>query len=247
MPDMTEQSGGPPGLREQAAYFRHGGLSRRERLNRYRVLLYRVYFGLLLFVVLVGLPVVGIPSLRHRLATRVTMLKEAWSGAGRSAVPPILAKVGENTEAFPKEYEIPLQTWGKGPGMFEIGTPVFRAGGQAGAAQETPEPQAEEASAQAESDAGEATVTYQQGDTERKAYEIVLKSSESVAGLVQGKDPSLRFVKWAAARRDEDTYWVDLTFKSGSNGAEAHYIWQVTLSSGRVTPLSARARALVEQ
>lgn len=243
---MNRQSGGSQGLREQASYFRHEGLPRHRRLNRYHALLYRVYFGLLLFVVVVGLPVVGIRSLRHRLATRITILREAWYGGGRSAVPPIVAKVGENPEPLPKEYEIPLQTWGKGPGTFEIPTPVFRAGGQAASAQEAPKPRAEEAPEQAESGAGEVTLTYQQGETERQAYDIVLKSNESIAGLVQGKDPSLRFVKWAAARRDEDTYWVDLTFKSGSNGAEAHYIWQVTLSSGRVAPLSALARALAE-
>ena len=241
------QSSGSPGLREQAAYFRHGGLSRRERLTRYHAFLYRIYFGLLLFVVVAGLPVVVIPSLRHRLATRVTTLREAWSGASRSTIPPIVAKVGENTEAFPKEYEIPLQTWGKGPGTFEIRMPVFRAGGQAGARQETPKPQAEGTSEPAEEGTGEAAVTYQQGDTERRAYEIVLKSNESIAGMVQGKDPSLRFVKWAAAKRDEDTYWVDLTFKSNSDGTEAHYVWQVILSSGHVAPLSARARALAEQ
>ncbi len=244
---MNEQSSGSPGLREQAAYFRHEGLPRRQGLNRYHALLYRVYFGLLLFVVVAGLPVIGIRSLRHRLATRITILREAWWGTGRSAVPPIVAKVGENAEPLPKEYEIPLQTWGKGPGTFEIQTPVFRAGGQAGSAQEAPNARTEEAPEQSESGTGEAPLTYQQGDTERKAYEIVLKSSESIAGLVQGKDPSLRFVKWAAARRDDDTYWVDLTLKSGSNGAEAHYIWQVALSSGRVTPLSALARALAEQ
>lgn len=247
MTGASEQSSGSPGLRDQAAYFRHGGLARRQRLSRYDALLRRIYFGLLLLVVVVGLPVVGVPSLRHRLTTRVTMLREAWSGAGRSAIPPIVAKVGENTEAFPKEYEIPLQTWGKGPGMFEIRTPVFRASGQASVRHEAPKPQAEETSEPAETGTGEATVTYQQGDTERRAYEIVLKSNESIAGMVQGKDASLRFVKWAAARRDEDTYWVDLTFKSSSDGTEAHYVWQVILSSGRVTPLSALARALAEQ
>ncbi len=247
MPGAKDQSSGSPGLKDQAAYFRHGGLSRRQRRNRHHALLYRIYLGLLIFVVLVGLPVVGVPSLRHRLANRVTMLRDAWSSGGKPVVPPVVTKVGENTEPFPKEYEIPLQTWGKGPGTFEISAPVFRAGGPTGARQEAPKPQAEEASEPTESGTGEAAVIYQQGDTESKAYEIVLKSSETVAGLVQGKDPALHFVKWAAAKRDEDTYWVDLTFKSSSNGTEAHYVWQVTLSSGRATPLSALARALAER
>src|SRR5512135_2051432 len=175
MPGAKEHSTGPPGMKEQAAYFRHGGLSRHQRRNRYYALLYRLYLGLLLFVVLVGLPVVGVPALRHRLTSRVAMLREAWSGGGKPAVPPVLAKVGENTEAFPKEYEIPLQTWGKGPGTFEIGTPVFRAGGSRGAIQAAPKPKAEEAPEPTESGTGEPAVIYRQGDTESKAYEIVLK------------------------------------------------------------------------
>jgi len=244
---MNGQSRGSPDLRKQAASLRHGGLSRRQRSNRYYLVLYRIYFGLLLFVVLAGLPAVGVPSLRHRLASRVQMLREAWSGAGRSGVPPIIAKVGENTEAFPKEYEIPLQTWGKGPGVFEMRVPVFRPSGQTGVQQQAAKAPAVETPEPAESGTGEIAVIYQQGDAERKAYEILLKSNETISGMVQGKDPALRFVKWAAAKREEDTYWVDLTFKSSTDGTEAHYIWQVTVSSGRVTPLSALARAITAQ
>jgi hypothetical protein len=244
---MSDQSSGLPDLRKQAASLRHGGLSKSRKSNRYYVLVYRIYFGLLLFVVLAGLPAIGVPPLRHRLASRIQTLRDAWSGAGRSAVAPVFAKVGENTEAFPKEYEIPLQTWGKGPGMLEMRTPVFRAGGQAGAQQEASRPPAEESSGPAESGAGEIAVTYQQGDAERAAYEALLKANQTISDMVQGKDPTLRFVKWAAAKREEDTYWVDLTFKSSPDGAEAHYIWQVAVTSGRVTPLSARARAIAGQ
>ncbi len=204
---------------------------------------------MLLFVVLAGLPVVGIPSLRHRLAGRVQTFREAWSGAGRSAVPPIVAKVGDNTEPFPKEYEIPLQTWGKGPGTIEMRVPVFRPSGHVGdtaATIKTPPPAAETPEP-AESVTGAVAPTYQQGDAEREVYEIVLKSSETISGMVQGKDPALRFVKWAAAKREEDTYWVDLTFKSSSDGAEVHYIWQVSPSSKRVTPLSSLAKTITTQ
>jgi hypothetical protein len=244
---MNEQPSGPPDLRMQAASLRHGGLSGRRKSTRYYVAAYRIYFGLLLFVVLAGLPITGVPSLRHRLASRVQTLREAWSSSGRSAAPPVVARVGENTEAFPKEYEIPLQTWGKGAGMLEMRMPVFRAGGQPGAQQEAPKTPAEETSEPAEPGTGEVAVTYQQGDAERVAYQALLKANQTMSDMVQGKDPSLRFVRWAAARREEDTYWVDLTFKSSSDGTEAHYIWQVTVTSGSVTPLSARARAITGQ
>lgn len=244
---MDEQSSGSPDLRKQAASLRHDGLPRRQRSERYYRVLYRIYVGLLLFVVLAGLPAVAVPSLRHRLALRVQTLREAWSKAGRSAMPPVFAKVGGNTELFPKEYEIPLRTWGKGPGVLEMRMPVFRAGGQTRVQQEAAQTTAADTSEPADSGTGEVAVTYKQGDAEREAYEILLKSNEAIAGMVQGKDPALRFVTWAGARREEDTYWVDLTFKSSSSGTEAHYIWQVSLSSKRVTPLSALARAITGQ
>jgi hypothetical protein len=241
---MTEQSKRFPDLRKQAASLRRGGLPRRQRSERYYRTLYRIYFGLLLFVVLAGLPVTLVPSLRHRLSARVEMLRDAWSAAGRSAAPPVLAQVGENTEPFPKEYEIPVHTWGRGPGILEVRMPVFRPGGEAPAQQETAPDAASADSEPAAPDTGEATVTYKQGDAEREAYETLLKSNETVAGMVQGAEPSLRFVKWAAAAREENTYWVDLTFKPVSGGAESHYVWQVNVSSKQVTPLSALARNL---
>lgn len=244
---MNEQSKPSADLRRQAASLRRIGLPRRRRSERYYRVLYRVYLGLLLFVVLAGLPATVVPSLRHRLSERVEMLREAWSAAGRSAVPPVVAKVGENTEAFPKEYEIPVHTWGKGPGMFEARMPVFRAGGEPAVQQETAPDTASADSGPGASDTGEETITYRQGDAEREAYETLLKSSETIAGMVQGKDPSLRFVKWAAAAREGNTYWVDLTFKSVSGGVESHYIWQVDLSSKQVTPLSALARTVEGQ
>lgn len=241
---MTEQSKRSPDLRKQAASLRRGGLPRRQRSERYYRVLYRIYFGLLLFVVLAGLPVTLVPSLRHRLSARVGTFREAWSAAGRSAVPPVLAKVGENTQPFPKEYEIPVHTWGKGPGILEVRMPVFRPGGEAPAQQETAPDTASVNSEPADPDTGEETVTYKQGDAEREAYETLLQSNEIVAGMVQGKEPSLRLVRWAAAARGEDAYWVDLTFKPVSGGAESHYIWQVNVSSKQVTPLSALARKL---
>lgn len=245
---MDEQSKIPQELRGQAVSLRHSGLRGHRRSERYYRVLWRIYVALLLFVVLAGLPMLGVSSLRHRLSLRVRTLREAWLSAGRPTVPPVLVKVGDNTEAFPKEYEIPLQTWGKDHGVLEMMMPVFRAGGQEGKRQP-------EASQTGNTDSTETRepgtagteVIYKQGDAEREAYELLLKSSEAIAGMVQGKDPSLRFVKWAAARREEDTYWVDLTFKSVTDNEEAHYIWQISLSTKRAAPLSALARTVTLQ
>ncbi len=229
-------------LRAQARDLRHGGWrGGAARSARYGRIMYRLYLGLLLFVVVVGLPILSIPSLRHRLQLRAGILREALLVSANS-VPPIVAGVGENTEPFPKEYEIPLQTWAQSPGAFQFRVPVFRAGTEPGSeASTTAEGQA---GVDAEQSGEEAAIDFRQGDAEREAYDLVLKSSEILAGMVQGKDPSLRFVRWAAARREEDIYWVDVMFTRSADGGEARYIWQVNMANGKVSPLSSLARAL---
>lgn len=239
---MNHEGQAPSDLRLQAQKLRHGGWRvRTARSARYVRFVYRLYLGLLLFVIVAGLPIIGITSLRQRLQLRVGILREALL-AGQNAVPPVVAKVGENTEPFPKEYEIPLQTWYQGPDTFQFRVPVFRSGIELDAeASATAEEQTAVDASQAEE---ENAIEFRQGDTEREAYDLVLKSSEVLAGMVQGKDSSLRFVKWAAARRDEDTYWVDVTFTRNTDGSEARYIWQVNMASKKVLPLSSLARAL---
>lgn len=204
-------------------------------------MLYRLYLGLLLFVVGAGLPLISIPSFRHRLQVRAGILREALLSS-RNVAPPIVAMVGENTEPFPKEYEIPLQTWAQSSGPIQFRVPVFRGGAELGA--EPPAAGESQAAVDAAQDEEEASIDFRQGDTEREAYDLVLKSSETLEGMVQGKDPSLRFAKWAAARRDEDIYWVDVTFTRIADGSEARYIWQVNMASGKVSPLSSLARSL---
>ncbi|NWG13510.1 MAG: hypothetical protein HXY20_08260 [Acidobacteria bacterium] len=226
-------------LELQARELRHGGWrGRAARRSRYARIMYRLYMGLLLFVVVAGIPILGIPSLRHRLQQRAEILRAALL-ARSQASPPVVARIGENAEPFPKEYEIPLQTWFQTPGTVQFRAPVFRAGAET----EVPA-SAEGQAAVAETENDAAAVDFRQGAAEQEAYDLVLKSSELLAGMVQGRDPSLRFVRWAAARRDEDTYWVDITFTRSADGTEARYIWQVNVASKKVMPLSSLARAL---
>jgi len=243
---MAHDGSVPPDLKAQARTLLRGNWpGRTPRAERYDRILRRIYLGLLVFIVVVGLPIVGVPPLRQRLQLRAKTLCDAVL-ARRPAAPPVLARIGGNTDPFPKEYEIPLHAWTESLGTAQLGTPVFRVAGQAETAPgERPEQQdGVIGGGGGEAAGGEATVEFRQGDREREAYELVLKNSESMAGLVQGKEPSLRFVKWAAAMRDEDTYWVDVAFTRSPEGTEARYVWQVTLSARKVTPLSALARSL---
>jgi hypothetical protein len=73
------------------------------RYNRNR---HRVYLGILVFVVIGGLPMIAVPSIRSRLRTRIQVLRSAYGGEPAAQVP-ASAKVGENREPFPHEYDHP--------------------------------------------------------------------------------------------------------------------------------------------
>jgi hypothetical protein len=231
-------------LKSQAAGLRASTVSfdrKRARYERYR---YRFYLALLFFVVAAGLPIVGIPSVRHRLANRVQELKAAVT-ADPSRPVPLMARVGENEAPLPKEYEIPVlprqplympgQVYGAGsptqPYAFEAPVGAQRVGsGEA-------EPAEESAPADAEP-------VYSQGAAEKEAYDLVLGSNETVAGMVGGKDPALRFKSWSAARTDPDVFLVRITFTQTPGNGEVPYIWQVRMSSKQVSPLNYYARSI---
>jgi hypothetical protein len=89
----------------------------------------------------------------------------------------------------------------------------------------------------------EPQLKYQKGKEEQDAYDLLLKSNATVAGMVQGSNPSLKFKSWDAAIRGDDTYWVRLKFQSEENPDE-EYIWVVKPQAKEVTPLSHNARSI---
>jgi hypothetical protein len=91
------------------------------------------------------------------------------------------------------------------------------------------------------SDSDERGPQYSKGTIEQEAYGLLLASNPAIAGLVQGANPSLRFVSWDAASRGEDLYWVRLKFQEQGK-PETEYIWQVRLETKQVTPLNYNAR-----
>jgi hypothetical protein len=214
----------------------HWGLSHISRAQT------RIYMGLLLIVVIIGIPILGIPSLRHRLYTRIHALYEA---TGPLASPPIWAKVGENRHPFPAEFERPVVTRSPLPGMIDLANRVYRPPVTLPPpdASSTPAPESQSLPETSASDE-QAAPEFKQGKIEQEAYDILLRSSEPIAALVKGSDPSLRFKLWYAAKRSADAFLVDLIFTQVPDNKEVHYIWEVKVSSKEVKPESYNARAL---
>jgi hypothetical protein len=131
------------------------------------------------------------------------------------------------------------------PGMIDLTNRVYRPpvtvppsdapGAPAPESQSLPETSASDEQAAPE---------FKQGKIEQEAYDILLRSSEPIAALVKGSDPSLRFKLWYAAKRSADAFLVDLIFTQVPDNKEVHYIWEVKVSSKEVKPESHNARAL---
>lgn len=222
---------------------------------------HRISTGLMIFVVVVGLPILGIPSLRNRLSNRVMALKSAAVGG----ILPVTLDVGANHGPFPTEYESPLPLPPRAPELPSLDR-VFTLDGRAASSNPVPSqpprtptrrPKVEASIPSTQPDAepealtvvaqttpvAEPELKYQKGKMEQEAYEVLLKSSSTVAALVQGSNPSLMFKAWDAANRGEDTYWVRLKFQSEGN-PDAEYIWQVKLRENQATPLNFNARSV---
>jgi hypothetical protein len=237
---------------------------RPERTSAFYLARYRFYAGLLLFVVVAGVPMLAVPGLRGRLFGRVAQLRTAV--AGKSNTLPVSAAVGQNTLPFPAQYERPvvpkpqLPQFPPIPGLLDL----TQKQAPAGPARPTPRPapvrtesipttepapptvtaRAPEATAAAQETTASDDPVYRQGPPETDAYNILLGASATVRGIADGTYAPLRLKTWAAARRDEDTYWVQLTLMPSAGGAAGEYIWQVKMTSREATPLNFNARTL---
>jgi hypothetical protein len=219
----------------------------------------RVYTGMLLFIILIGLPILTAPFLRNRLSERIFVLKATITGY----VKPAIALVGANSEGFPKEYEMPapvpppifpLTSKGKtnysliSPGLISLvpdkaprklripeapttiiqnGPPLEQKAQSAAVAPEEPD----------------SDVQFQQGNGEKDAYNLLLRSDTAIAGLVRGSNPSLHFMSWDASHKGDDVYLVRLRFQSEAT-PDVVYIWEVKLLTSEVTPLSYNAKSV---
>lgn len=215
----------------------------------------RFYTLLLLAVALIGLPIVSVPHLRNRLSARIMQLKAAVAGN----VNPIVAQVGANQEPFPSEYERPkppVHQVFRLPAADKIIPPakIYVPGDSSDfnppEALSLDESQIiYEGEGQAAQDEIALDVTeesgpkYGQGENEQEAYNLLLESNATIAGMVRGSDSSMVFDSWDAAHRGDDVYWVRVKLHSEGNPVR-EYIFQINLSSGEIVPLSYHARSI---
>ena len=218
----------------------------------------RVYTGLLLFIVIAGLLLVSIPSLRRRLSTRSHELIAAISGETK----PAGVQIGSIKEPQPELFKVPIPSV---PHPFTLPQALksFNFGGSQKPAPSAPAmarkpvlsyepihlsptrkdaPEFSENVDKTAPNAEESEVIFKQGKSEQEAYDILLQKSSAVAGLVHGSDPSIKFIAWDAANRQDDVYLVRLKFTN--EGVESIYIWQIKLQLKEVTPLSSNAKSI---
>ena len=220
-----------------------------EQLYRIR---FRVYAGLLIFVIGIGAPMVIVPALRTRVISRTYAIKQALL-VGPTRSKPVTAQVGESRSPFPEEFARPQKSVPQNLPRPEALNQVY----QTGTTYRPAKPLPKEAKPPADSEAGQAASEAQPGDVsaepdyrtgkvEQEAYDLLLRSNDTVLKMVQGSDPSLRFTGWGVAKREEDVFWVRLTFMQSPQDVEAQYIWQIKLQSKQIAPLNYNARAITK-
>jgi hypothetical protein len=245
------------------------GLPAGEKYARFYQTRFRIMVGLGGFILVLGLPLAGIPPLRHRLHDRVQTLREALGGEPQPKS--VTAKVGENTNPFPPEFErkveplkqptyggviaLPNQVYNPSqpytlPSARNQAPPSSQASAVTGRSTAKrkvtiPAPEEPVSSAVSSREASEPASTepqFRQGTIEKECYDLLLQSSATVRGMVGGNDPALRFKDWSAAKMEDGSYLVRVNFTK--SGAEETYIWQVKPETKQVFPLNFNARAL---
>ncbi|MDR0311431.1 MAG: hypothetical protein LBJ21_07585 [Acidobacteriota bacterium] len=200
----------------------------------------RIYGGVLIFAVAAGISLTAVPALRERLFDRIYILKISATG---EAEPEIIIPMGVNDIPYPEEFlrQPPGPTTASRvhaesarkiivvqSDIPSITPPVLSGTGSANYKDSKEE---------------DDSPVFQQGETEREAYEKTLAANEKLASMIQGGNPGLSFKTWGAARRGGNIYWVRVIFQN-ADGVEAEYIWQADLSSGKTAPLNFNARSL---
>jgi hypothetical protein len=110
---------------------------------------------------------------------------------------------------------------------------------------ETPTPAVAEAvppSVQPENTGSE--IRYQKGKDEQEAYELLVSTNPTLAGMITGSDPALKFQDWSAANMGQESFYVMVTFLHVPDNQARKYIWNVKVATKQVVPLSAYAREI---
>lgn len=95
-----------------------------------------------------------------------------------------------------------------------------------------------------EEEAPPAPVELPRTESNRAAYELLVRSSDVAAQLSQNGFEQLEFSIWRPVRDEPPEFWIDLVAVRQSDGEEVHLIWSVNTESERVSALSQAARDL---
>lgn len=242
------------GSQESSSIVTAGGGVKHRRWQYHQ----KAYLGLLIFVVIAGMPLVAVPALRARLKTRVQTLRAAAYGEAIVS-PPARASVGENREPFPKEYaraalpppyQPKVEAPSRAPFRFVLGgeesataparqTPPAKGKPQTGG---TAQAAGGDQPPAAGSSGGE--TQYKKGKSEQNAYDLLLASNPTLAGMVKGNDPALKFQDWGAALMGQESYYVMVSFVQTNDGTVRKYIWNVKPETKEIVALSSYAREI---
>jgi hypothetical protein len=214
----------------------------------------RVYLGILIYVVVAGLPMIGFPSLRARLQSRIERLRAAALGYPPPPVP-TYARIGENTKPFPSEYEHPVSRSSylaplellkqAEPYIMRIGGGEATSAGTGTGVAEPPVPlPTQSATTGTTATDADSEPQFRKGESEQAAYDLLVSSNKTLAGMIQGSDASLKFEDWGAASMGQDSYYVMVTFVQVADNVARKYIWDVKLESKEVRPLSSYAMSI---
>jgi hypothetical protein len=89
-----------------------------------------------------------------------------------------------------------------------------------------------------------APIEFPRTESNRAAYELLVRLSDVAAQLSQNGFEELEFSTWRPARNEPPEFWIDLVAVRQADGEEVHLIWSVNTESERVSALSQAARDL---
>jgi hypothetical protein len=85
---------------------------------------------------------------------------------------------------------------------------------------------------------------FRKGKSEQEAYDLLINMNQTLAGMVKGSDPTLKFQDWSAATMGENSFYVMVTFMQAADNVVRKYIWNVKVATKEVIPISFYAMSI---
>jgi hypothetical protein len=189
----------------------------------------RTYLGLLVFVVALGVPMISLPFARHRLESRVEVLRAAPDYLAKLDLPkPKMQVVISDAGGVTSVRRSPIRI-----------VPSDEASSGAGQ-----KPAAQSQVSETTGSAPPGGPVYQKGTGEQEAYDLLVNAHKVLAGMLKGSDPSLKFQDWGAAAVGENSYNIMVTFVRTADNVPQRYIWNIKPLTKEITPVSSLAMSI---